>query len=357
MTEHDTLTMRAARWYGRGDVRVEDVPVPLVRAPHELVLAVEWCGICGSDAEEYRSGPIAVPIEPHPRRGSAAPITLGHEFVGRVHRSAEDGSGPAVGTLVVPDVVLGCGACWWCVRHEEGLCETLAVRGQTEDGGLARYAIADARSCLAVPDGVTAEQAALVEPASVAVRAIRKLDVVLGARVAVVGGGTIGQLVARVASAAGAHVELVVDTRASRRELAQRSGAARSASPDEAAALVDPRGGFDAVFECSGADGALALAVDLARRGGTVMALGIRADPEQLDSTAVVLSEKRILGSAAHLWDEDSCPALSLITEGKLVVDDLITHRVLLDDVVAGGFDLLGDPAHDVLKVLVDCRG
>ncbi|WP_369371228.1 alcohol dehydrogenase catalytic domain-containing protein [Promicromonospora sp. Populi] len=349
--------MRAARWHARGDVRIEDVPVPVVRAPHELVLAVEWCGICGSDLEEYRSGPISVPVTPHPRRGSAAPIVLGHEFVGRVHTAADDGTGPAVGTLVVPDVVLGCGECRWCLRHEEGLCETLAVRGQTEDGGLARYAVADARTCLVVPDGVTAQQAALVEPASVAVRAIRKLDAVIGARVAVVGGGTIGQLVARVALAAGATVGLVVDTRASRRELAERSGVARGLSPDEAAALVDPRAGFDAVFECSGADGALALAIDLTRRGGTIVALGIRADADRLDSTALVLTEKRILGSAAHLWDEDSAPALNLIAEGRVLVDDLITHRIPLDEVVAGGFEMLGDPGRDVLKVLVDCRG
>ena len=346
--------MRAARWHGRGDVRIEKVPVPAV-APDELLVEVLWCGICGSDLEEYRDGPVSIPLEPHPRRGTRAPITLGHEVVGRVHTAAADGSGPPVGTVVVPDVVIGCGECWWCRRHEEGQCPRLAVRGQTEDGGLARFMPARAATCLVVPPGVAPEAAALVEPASVAVRALRKADDLLGARIAVVGAGTVGQLVVRCARAAGAVVELVVDPVRSRRDLAVRHGAAAAADPGTAAdSAVD--GGYDAVVECSGADGALPLALALARRGGTVVAVGLRARPETLDVVGLVLGEKRIVGSAAHLWDTDCAPALDLIASGRVPVDDLISRRVPLERVVEDGFGALADSAGDVLKVLVDCR-
>ncbi|SDU85019.1 alcohol dehydrogenase catalytic domain-containing protein [Jiangella alkaliphila] len=343
--------MRAARWHGRGDVRIEDVPVP-VPAPDELLVEVLWCGICGTDLEEYRDGPLTIPVQPHPRRGTRAPITLGHEVAGRVHTAAADGSGPPAGAVVVPDVVIGCGACWWCRRHEEGLCPELAVRGQTEDGGLARFMPAHAATCLVVPPGVAPESAALVEPASVAVRALRKAGDLLGARVAVVGAGTVGQLVARCAVAAGAVVELVVDPVPSRRELAVAHGARAAADPAGAAGA----GGYDAVVECSGADGALPLALDLARRGGTVVAVGLRARPEMLDVVGLVLGEKRLVGSAAHLWDTDCAPALDLIASGRLPVDDLISRRVPLERVVEDGFGALADRAGDVLKVLVDCR-
>lgn len=342
--------MRAARWYAKGDVRVEDVPEPRPE-PDELVVRVEWCGLCGTDLEEYREGPITIPVaEPHPLRGTRAPITLGHEVVGRVERAAADGSGPPVGTLVVPDVVIGCGTCWWCVRHQEGLCARLAVRGQTEDGGLATFLVARARTCLVVPDTVPADHAALVEPTSVAVRALAKHGRIAGATVAVVGGGTIGQLVARVAFALGASSVTVVDPIAARRDLARTHGAA-ALGPDEAASLT---GQVDLAVEASGVATALSTAVRIVRRGGTVVALGIAPQPAQIDRIDLVLGEKMIIGSAAHLWDEDCRIALDLMATGRIQVADLISHRLRLDSVL-DGFALLASRDPSVLKVLVNC--
>jgi 2-desacetyl-2-hydroxyethyl bacteriochlorophyllide A dehydrogenase len=347
--------MKALRWHARNDVRVDDIAIP-EPAADELLIRVEWCGICGTDLEEYRHGPLVIPVDaPHPFRGTRAPITLGHEAVGRVVRTAADGSGPREGALVIPDVVIGCGTCWWCLRHEEGLCPRLSVRGQTEDGGLAQYIVARASTCLVVPESVPADHAALVEPASVAVRALRKVPGLIGARVAIVGAGTVGQLVARVAVAFGATVELVVDPSSERRALALASGARCATAPGDALAIAGAaeRNGYDIAIECSGARGTLQLAVGLLRRGGTAVALGIRPEPEPLDSTSLVLSEKRIIGSAAHLWDEDGKAALELIGSGRLRVDDLISHRVPLADTVDSGFGMLASGGG--LKVLVDC--
>lgn len=349
--------MKAARWHDRLDVRVEDVPTP-EPAADEVLIRVEWCGICGTDLEEYRSGPIIIPVDsPHPTRGTRAPIILGHEVVGRVVRAASDGTGPAVGALVVPDVVIGCGDCPWCARHEEGLCPRLSVRGQTEAGGLAEYMLARASTCLVVPDSVPADQATLVEPTSVAVRAMRKLGVTVGTRMAVVGAGTVGQLVARVASASGAIVELVVDPSEARRERAVRHGALGAVAPEGARdhATAATQGGYDVVVECSGAHGTLTLATAMARRGGTVLALGIHPTLESLDSADLVLAEKRLIGSAAHLWDEDSGVALELIASGRVEVADLISHRVPLAETVTSALELLGSGDPEVMKVLVSC--
>jgi len=158
--------MRAARWHARNDIRIDhvDVPEPL---PDQALLRVLWCGICGSDLEEYFHGPLTVPVgTPHPTSGRMAPITLGHEIVAMVERAAVDGSGPPAGTVVLPDVVVGCGCCWWCLRHEEGLCPRLSVLGQHDDGGLAEYLVARAETCVVVPDGMDPAVAALGEPPS-----------------------------------------------------------------------------------------------------------------------------------------------------------------------------------------------
>jgi (R,R)-butanediol dehydrogenase / meso-butanediol dehydrogenase / diacetyl reductase len=163
-------TMRAARWHGRHDVRVEEVPVPEPQ-PDQALIEVEWCGICGTDLEEYNDGPVSIPVgEPHPLTGRKAPLTLGHEIVGCVVKPARDGSGPLEGARVIPDVVLGCGECYWCRRHQEGLCVGHAVVGLHTDGGLAEYVASTARTCVLVPDTLEADVATLAEPTSVAAR-------------------------------------------------------------------------------------------------------------------------------------------------------------------------------------------
>jgi (R,R)-butanediol dehydrogenase/meso-butanediol dehydrogenase/diacetyl reductase len=184
----------------------------------------------------------------------------------------------------------------------------------------------------------------------VAVRALAKAGSVAGATVAVVGGGTIGQLVARVAAAFGAARVTVVDPVAARRELAVRHGAS-ARHPDDVADLL---GAADIAVEASGAPSALPLAVRLTRRGGSTVALGIAPEPVELDRIDLVLGEKHLVGSAAHLWDDDGAVALDLIASGRLPVADLVSHRVPLDDVL-DAIALLESRDAAVLKVLVDC--
>lgn len=342
--------MTAVRWHGRGDLRVDSVAVP-VPGPDEVLIRVGWAGICGTDLEELQHGPLTVPIEPHVTSGRCAPLVLGHEVVGKVVLAAEDGGGPAPGTWVVPDVVQGCGDCWWCESHEEGLCPRLNVLGQTDDGGLAEYMVAKASRCLPVPPGVDVRSAALAEPLAVAVRAIDKLELRTGCTVAVLGGGTIGQLVAQVLVAEGARV-LLVDPVPARRELAAALTAATTLTPlsfeEYVAGLPQP--GLDGVIECGGRPGLIDQALRVVRPGGTVVAVGLRSGSEPVDVPTVVLGERRLVGSAAHMWDTDVARALVLLEE--LDVAPLITHEVALADSKTA-FDLLSSGDPEVLKVLI----
>lgn len=339
--------MKAARWHARGDIRIDDVPVPVPDSGEALV-RVLWCGICGTDLEEYRSGPLTIPA-------GKAPLTLGHEIVGVVERPAADGTGPAAGTVVVPDVVSGCGQCWWCARHEEGLCPRLAVTGQHRDGGLAEYVVARAARCLPVPAGLPPDRAALAEPASVAVRAVRKAGCLLGQQVGVLGGGTIGQLVAQVARAAGAADVVVVDPVRERRDLAIRLASASACRPDELdarlAGLAAP--GLDVLFECTGAPGLLSQAIRVVRPGGIVVAVGLHAGAEPVPLAELVLAEKRVIGSAAHMWDTDVAGAIRMLETGAIDGGPLITHRVPLANLVS---DALESDVTAALKIVIDCR-
>lgn len=339
--------MRAARWHERGSMAVEEVPVPTPAADEALV-AVDWVGICGSDVEEFVAGPVQI----------SPPVTLGHEIVGTVTSPAADGSGPPAGTRVVVDVVTGCGGCYWCLRHEEGLCPDLVVTGQHRDGGLADYVVARADRLTPVPDGLSSRDAVFAEPLAVAVRAVRKAGPVQGASVVVVGGGTIGMLVAQVAKASGAAPVVVIEPSERRRALLATWGIASiwdvdPAARREALASIMPPRGADLLIESSGRAGMSAEAIRLVRRGGTVILLSIVPELEPIDAVDLVLSEKIVRGSAAHMWDDDVAVAVSMLANGVIRVESMATLDVPLDR-VESAFRALVEPGHEHIKVLIE---
>ncbi len=340
--------MKCARWYGPRAVRVEDAPVPTAH-DDEAIVRVLWTGLCGSDLEEYLHGPVV----------ATPPVVLGHEIVGRVEVPARDGTGPAAGTPVVVDVVTGCGRCYWCQRHAEGLCAELVVTGQHVDGGLAEYVLGRANRLIALPDGLDVRHAALAEPAAVAVRAVRRLGSVLGTSAVVVGGGTVGLLVAQLLTHSGAADVIVLEPTGWRREIARTLALHPAWAPDQDSrrtlvARSLPDRGADLTVECAGTAQSARESILLARRGGTVVLLGVPIEDVAVDIRDIVLAEKHVQGSAAHMWDDDVRTAVRYLASGALRVAPLITHEVRLQDAPAA-FDRLADGTQHVLKMLVNC--
>jgi len=350
--------VKAARWHGRGDVRVEDVPKPRP-GPGELLLRISWCGICGTDIEEYTSGPAIIPTDtPNRLTGRTAPLILGHEFVGRVAALGAGIGDFRVGERVAPEVVLFCGSCFFCRRHEYALCVNWAALGLMADGGLADYAVVPAATSVRLPDRLSDEEGALVEPTEVAVRAVRKSELRLGETVAVIGGGTIGQLVAQVARAAGASAVYVVEPRAVRRQLALDLGAAEVWDPADSNwsdSLRDRCQGVgpDVVFECAGARDTADLAVHAARKGGRIVLVGIRGERVLLSTLEVVVGEKHIVGSVQHHYDDDLPHAVRLLAEGHVQARPLISARVGLERVVEDGLCALIEAPDQYIKIIV----
>ena len=349
--------MRAARWHGALDIRVEDVPTPRP-GPHDVLIRIERAGICGTDLEEYLAGPVTIPVGwPHPTSGRQAPLTLGHELVGTVVYLGDEVTERAVGDRVVPNVVVGCGQCWWCSRRQEGQCPKVGVRGLTDDGGLAELVVSEAHSCVQVPAHVDLDVAAFAQPVGIAVRALGKVPALAGSVVAVVGAGVIGLIVTQLALAAGAVTVIAVDPVPLRRKLATGWGAV-ACDPDEAieqaAALTDGRGA-DVVIECAGMPGTLASAIELSRPTGTVVVLGLHAGMEPIPLLSLVLDERHLIGCAGHVWDVDIASAVALLSRGAVDVLPLLSGVVPLTDVVGCGFERLRVD-REALKILVDPR-
>lgn len=353
--------MRAARWHGPGDVRVEDVAVPDRLAPGWVLVEVEACGICGTDMEEYREGPVLIPTStPHPLTGCCAPLTLGHEGAGRVIAVGPGVEHLRAGQRVGIENSMYCGTCWYCRQGAHQLCPGMASLGLMGDGALAEFMAAPATMCAPVADHVPAAHVALAEPLSVAVRAVRLSGIREGDTIGIVGAGTVGLLLAQVARARGAAQVVVVDRLASRRALARSMGADAAVAPDDAVAaardLTDGRG-FDRSFEAAGNSLAAATAVAALRKGGRATLLGVFPQPLEIDQMDLLMNEKTVGASLSHTFADDYLPAVDLIERGAVVLDPLVTDRISLDDVVTGGFEALARDPEAHLKIVVHPKG
>jgi (R,R)-butanediol dehydrogenase / meso-butanediol dehydrogenase / diacetyl reductase len=351
--------MKALRWHAARDVRLDDVREPAVTAG-EVVVAVAACGMCGSDLHEYLHGPVYIPRQAHPLTGVVPPVTLGHEFSGRIVAVGAGVKTLQVGQRVAVNPCLVCGECAWCRTGRPNHCARLASLGLSRDGGFAPLVMAPAYGCHPVPETVSDEQAAIVEPLSVAVHACRRARLGGGERVAVVGAGPIGLLVLQVARALGARWIAAIEPRAERRALAGELGADAVLDPgaaDPGRALADLTGGerADVVFECVGNPAAFATALKVAGKGGRVVLVGLLPEPVPLNALQVLAHEKEIIGSSAYV---DEFPvAIDLLARRAVRVDRLVTARVPLERAVADGLQSLLRPEAGHIKILVVPEG
>jgi (R,R)-butanediol dehydrogenase/meso-butanediol dehydrogenase/diacetyl reductase len=326
--------------------------------PGEVLLRVSWCGICGTDIEEYRDGPVVVPVDtPNAITGQAAPITLGHEFAGEVVEVGPGVDGLAVGDRVVPEICLFCGECWYCRRHEYALCVSWVTIGFHGDGGLAEFVKVPARMCVRLPDEIADDEAALLETTEVAVRAVRRGGVRLGDTVAVVGDGAVGLITLQVARAAGA-TTCLLGHRPARLEIGRRLGAEAVIDTREPGWLDRLREltggrGADVAIECGGRAEAIADSIAATRKGAMIVLLAVIGTPIPVNTWPIVEGERTIVGSVQHHFDEDLPVAVRLMAAGQVDVRPLITRRISLERVVEDGF-ASPDPAD--IKVLVSTR-
>ncbi|MHC3473517.1 2,3-butanediol dehydrogenase [Streptomyces sp. 7R007] len=351
-----TQRMQAAVWYGAKDVRIAEVDVP---APGrgEVLIEVAYCGICGSDLHEYADGPHAIPvIEPHPGSGATAPLILGHEFCGTVVALGPSVTGLTVGDRVAVEPNYRCGVCPRCRAGEYNICRHFGFAGLMGNGGMAEYAAVPAYMAHRLPENVSLEQAALFEPASVALHALRRAGATPGS-VMVVGLGPVGLLTVRLAAEREVRRIVAVDVSPGRLHRASEWGATDlvDARLEEGVAerIRELTGGegVDVAFEVVGSESTLRACLDATRRGGRVVLVGL-AQEMSLDTFALVNNEQSIVASVGY---RDTYPELiRLVAERGLDLTPLVTSTIALDALVPDGFEaLLEGPGHQI-KILVD---
>jgi (R,R)-butanediol dehydrogenase/meso-butanediol dehydrogenase/diacetyl reductase len=349
--------MRAARYHGRGDVRIDDVPEPDLR-PGTVALDVAWCGICGTDLHEYLDGPIFVPAPgaPHPVSGEAAPIVLGHEFSGTVSAVGEGVDDLSVGDAVVvepyiirDDVDTSPGLPYQLSRDMNFI--GLAGRG----GGLSEKIVVERRWVHPVGD-VPLDQAALIEPLAVGHHAFVRSGASAGDVALVGGAGPIGLLLAALLTAQGLTV-IITEVSAARKAKATETKVAEHVldptEVDVADRVRELTGGVgaDVCFECTSVNAVLDTLLDAVRPGGVVVNISIWGHPATVDMQKLVLKEIDLRGTIAYAGDHPA--TIELVRSGKVDLAPFITARIPLEDLVSDGFETLIHHNDTQVKILV----
>ncbi|MFE2068688.1 alcohol dehydrogenase catalytic domain-containing protein [Streptomyces sp. NPDC059467] len=351
--------MKALRWHGAGDLRLEEVSDPPPPKPHEAVVEVSWCGVCGTDLHEFLEGPHMIRTGPHPLTGAEPPLALGHEFSGTVLALGGEVPGIAIGDRVTADPVWRCGTCYWCVRGEYHICPRSGSVGLASPGAFADRVTVPLAGLTRLPDNVTDEMAALAEPLAVGLHAVTRAGVGPGDSVLVVGGGPIGfavVLAARLAGAAGLYVS---EPLKERREKLLDLGVTEAYDPRETDVrrevfLRTGRIGPDVVIDATGVASLAARAVATVRRGGRVVLAGVGHGTVEIDMGQLVFYERSVLGTLGYNFDIPR--VIDLMSTGRLDASALLTGRHSLDEGAGVFADLAGDRAAH-LKVLLTPKG
>lgn len=343
--------MKAARYYGPEDVRVEMVPHPGPPGPHEVLLQVEMAALCGTDASQYKAATLIPLAHPHRVSAQQAPLILGHEVVGTIRARGAQVHGLEIGQRVVPGSAWWCGRCEQCLAGRPTICQDAYLYGIHADGGLAEFARYPAKMCVPVPDDCALEAAVMGQACAVALHALERAGVVPGQTVALFGVGALGSLLLAVwrASWPGSPPLswVAVDLDAARLRVAADLGVTRRVNasqcdPVPALLAITGRAGVDVVIDATGHPAAILQALTIIKRGGTLVQVGIPTGPVPLPLGDLVLAEKHIVTTNGQICQMDLPRALALLSRTDLAAR-VGSQVIALEDVVTRGLRPLAD--------------
>jgi (R,R)-butanediol dehydrogenase/meso-butanediol dehydrogenase/diacetyl reductase len=352
--------MQGLVYYGRNDIRYEDFPLSAQVGPREVKLQVKYAGICHTDYTEITKGPIYISATPHPRTGRSIPLVIGHEFSGRVVEVGKDVRRLKLDDRVAVHCVDSCGNCYYCRQSKYVLCPTSATIGFNRDGGFGEWVVVPEDCCYRLADGVSYLAGALVEPLSVAMHAVHQAQPDLGARVAVVGGGTVGLCVVQALRATGASQIFVVEIAQAKKALALELGASAFINPlKENAAeaiqeLTDGRGA-DVTFECVGIDATLNTSLQVTRPGGKICVVGVFAAPTSFNFNDLLKHEKALVTTIAY--GDEFPTVIAMLADGRIKAEPMITRTVTLPDAIEKGIRQYEEVAATGVKTLIQVDG
>ncbi|KAI9042778.1 GroES-like protein [Aspergillus affinis] len=365
--------MKAARYYAPRDIRIEEIPLPSP-SPDQVLVEVDWCGICGSDMNEYLVGPMSIPSPqrgPHPLSQETLPVIMGHEISGRIIQ-APSTSPFSPGQNVVIDPRLYCSNCTPCRKSATNCCRSVGFMGLSGGGGgLASTVAVSPSSVHVLPDDVDLATAALIEPLAVAWHAVRLSGLhgnnqesdlhVKSTPILIVGGGPVGVAVAFVLRSRGAERVVVSEPAAKRREVFH--GLVRTVldpiSEDVVSRCREASSdgeGVGIVFDCAGAQPGMDAACQALRFAGKYVNLATVKVPITIPVLQFLLKELTYKASLAY-DERDFQEVVAAFVAGQLTgIERMITRKVRLEEIVEKGFEELANP-NDHIKVMATPKG
>ena len=314
-------------------------------APDEVLVKVRASAICGSDLHIARGLHPSAPL----------PVTIGHEFAGGVAAVGSAVTAVQVGRRVTVEPCIVCGKCEACRHGDYGYCEHISFTYRNGDGAMADYVVVKEPYVYELPDYLTYNTGALIEPLSVATHAVRRADVKLGETVLIIGAGAIGMMVAAMCRRSGAAQVIIADFSDSRLDMALQVGATAAVNSgktdlEQEVARLTRGKGVDKSFECVGRESCFNQAIMTLRRNGTATIVGIYEKPQvQFAASRLVTHEIHIQGAQGYCWDFP----IAIAAARDLPMEKFITHTFPLDE-LQQALNTALDPKSGSIKVLVN---
>ena len=349
-TVKKNIIMKAMMLTGIRAIEMREVPDPKLQNPGDVKIKMLALGVCGSDIHYYTDGKIGSQVVQYP-------FTVGHEGAGVVIETGSAVTRVKKGDIVAIDPAMPCWTCDQCKAGRHHTCRKLkflGCPGQAE-GCLSEFIVMPQESCFALHHGMTSDQAAISEPLSIGVYAVRRSIPMQGARVGILGYGPIGMSVMLAARAMGAETFYVTDKIEERLKMARQEGVAWAGhAEDNVVKAIKEREplGLDVVFECCGQQEAVDQAIEIAKPGGKIMIVGI---PEFDRWSMDVDDTRRKEITFQFVRRQVDCvqESLDLIHEGKIKINRMITHRFSFAQ-AREAFDLVAGYEDGVMKAMID---
>lgn len=318
--------MKAAVFYGKHDLRIENIPVPPV-GPQDVLIRVHACGICGTDVHIF-----------HGDEGAAqtpSGTVLGHEFAGEVLEVGKDVTAVRPGDRVCVDPNQLCGSCDYCREGIGHFCESMIGIGTTVHGGFAEYCVVNQTQVYPFPASLSYEEAAMTEPVACCVHGIDMCDISCGDTVAIIGGGMIGLIMLQLAKLKGAAKLILLEPVEEKRQLGKKLGADLTIDPltEDIHQALHSAGihRINTVIECVGKPATIRQAIAIAGKKSTVMMFGLTRPDEEVPVKPFELFKKEIVLKASFINPYTQGRALALIAGGRVDVSSMVSNVASLE--------------------------
>ena len=327
-------------------ITFREIPVP-EPGDDQVLVKIMKIGVCGSDIHVYHGT--------HPF--TSYPVTQGHEVSAKVVSWGANVSGFSEGQRVTIEPQVYCGKCYPCTHGKYNLCEELKVMGFQTTGTASEYFAVDASKVMPLPEGMTFNEGAMIEPLAVTVHAAKRFPELEGSKVVVLGAGPIGILLAQSCKALGAAQVMVTDVSDYRLELAKECGADfvyNTLNKDFGEAMIESFGPdkADVIYDCAGNDITMGQAIKYARKGSTIILVAVFGKMATVD-LAVLNDHELDLNTTMMYRHEDYVDAIRLVGEGKIQLKPLMSKHFAFKDYLQA-YQYIDDNRETTMKVLID---